>query len=186
MACRTRSSRTPRAATWRSTISARWCAYSRSCCASAGSFPAGRVAKDLLERLEPSNRFVMRQIEVQGGDRDEAALHGLEVGAGTRMPVRRIAPDPVVLPPPRVEPLDDALGVDALAELRHADAGEVADGEVHIENDLRVAVAGQDPRRQLGPERGAAVEREMLADERGEGDGGDVEQRSLEGRRNRA
>src|ERR1700682_2496961 len=88
MACSTRSSRTPRAATWRSTIRARWCAYSRSCCARA-LLPAERVDKDLCERLEPRNRVVMREIEVKRRDGDEAVLDGVEVGAFARMPDRR-------------------------------------------------------------------------------------------------
>src|SRR5436305_3403312 len=177
MAWRTRSSFTPRLATWRSTMSARWCAYSRSCCAVAASFPAGRVAKELLERFEPLDRFMVGEVEVQRGDGDEAALHGLEVRSFARMPERRLAADPVVLASARIEALDDALGVDTLAELRHPHAGEVADGEVDVEDDLRIAVAVEDPLRQRRPERRATVERHVLPDEGREGDGGDVEQR---------
>src|SRR5437763_16304989 len=68
MACSTRSSRMPRAATWRSTISSRRCAKSRS------SFLCD-VAKDLLERAEARDGLVMREIEVQRSDGDEVALH---------------------------------------------------------------------------------------------------------------
>src|SRR5258708_25361133 len=163
MAWRTRSSLTPRLATWRSTMSARWCAYSRSCCAVAASFPAERVAKELLERFEPLDRFVVGEVEVQRGDRHEAALHGLEVRTFARMPERRLAADPVVLAPAGIEALDDPFRGDALAQLRHPHAGEVAEGEVDVENDLRVAVAGEDPLRQRRPERRAAVERQVLA-----------------------
>src|SRR5438874_1520507 len=106
IACRIRGSVTPRAATCRSTISARWCAKS----ASFGDF-----AKKLLERLQSRNRIVVRQIEMQRRDRNVAVLDGLEVGAFAGMPRRWIAADPVVLPTARIEPLDDSLGIDTLS-----------------------------------------------------------------------
>src|SRR5687767_11885643 len=118
MACRIRSSLIPRAATCRSTIAARGGPSSRS-----GS--AGReVAKDLLERLEPCDRVVMGEIEVQRSDGDVSALHRFEVRSFTGMPYRRLSADPVVLPSPRIPPLDHSLGVDALAEPRDAHAVE--------------------------------------------------------------
>src|SRR6266550_632744 len=122
----------PRALTWRSTISSRRCANSRS------SFRGGG-AKDLLERLEAGDRLVVRQIEVQWGDGDVSVLHRLEVGPFARLPGRRAAADPVVLPSPRIEPLDQHFGVDPLAEARHAHALKGAGGEIDVEDDLRVA-----------------------------------------------
>src|SRR5215212_5039504 len=71
IACSSLASAIPRAATWRSTISARWWAKSRS--------SAFDVAKDLLERLEPRDRLVVRQVEVQRRDGDVAFVDRLEI-----------------------------------------------------------------------------------------------------------
>src|SRR3954447_21274356 len=73
IACRMRSSRMPRLATYSSTIFFLRCANSRS---SAGFAAAGRLsdAKELLERLEPRDRVVMGEVEVQRSDGDEAGL----------------------------------------------------------------------------------------------------------------
>src|ERR1051325_11894957 len=87
-----------------------------------------KSGKELLERLEPRDRRVVGEVEVQRRDGDAAALHGLEVGAGVFAPRRRPAADPVVGPPARIQPLDDSLGVDALAELRQLHAAKLADG----------------------------------------------------------
>src|SRR6266700_1841644 len=122
----------PRAATWRSTISSRKCAKSRS------SFLCD-VAKNLLERPEKRNGVVVRQVEMQRRDGDEATLHRLEVSPFARMPGRLAGADPVVLPAARIEPLHQRLGVDALAEPRHTHALERLGGEVDVEDDLRVA-----------------------------------------------
>src|ERR1700741_402536 len=122
MACSTRSSFTPRAAMWRSTISARWCASPRSC----SSF-RGVVAKHVLERLEPVARFVRRGTEMQRGKGAVAVLHGVEVGALAGMPDGRLAADPVVLPAAGVEPLDHAFRVCALAERRDLHTAKFAE-----------------------------------------------------------
>src|SRR4051812_36552729 len=100
MACSTRSSFTPRAATCRSTIKVRWCANSRSW----SSF-RGEVAKRLLEGLEARDGLMMRQVEMQRRDRDEAALDGVEIRSFSRMPHGRLAADPVVAPAARIFPL---------------------------------------------------------------------------------
>ena len=75
------------------------------------------MAKGLLEWLEPGERLVMGQVEVQRGDGDVAGLDGLEIGVFTGMPARRLAADPVVLASAGIEPLDDPFRIDALAEL---------------------------------------------------------------------
>src|SRR5438874_8649745 len=166
MAWSTRSSRMPRFL-MASTMPARRCVKS---------------GKQLLERPQPRDRLMVRQVEVQRRDGDVAVLHGLEVGPLlVNAPRRWAAADPVVRPPPRVEPLDDSLGVDALAELRDLHAAKRADGEVDVEDDLRVALLAEEVADQARGQVRAAVEGEVLADERGEGDGGDVQQRSLEG-----
>src|SRR5437588_2496493 len=126
IACSTRGSLTPRAATWRSTISSRRCAKSRS------SFLCD-VAKDLLERPQKRDRVVMRQVEVQRRDGDEVVLHRLEVGALAGMPRRLARADPVVLSPPRIQSLHERLGVDALAEPRDLHPFERAGGKVDVE-----------------------------------------------------
>src|SRR3954468_15302688 len=97
MAWSTRSSRTPRFRT-SSTMRARRCV---------------RSGKQLLERPQPRDRLMVREVEVQRRDGDVAVLHGLEVCALVVVPRRRTAADPVVRPPARIEPLDHALGVDA-------------------------------------------------------------------------
>src|SRR4029078_7761572 len=139
-----------------------------------------KSGKELLERLEPRDRRVVGEVEVQRRNRHAAVLDGLEVRAGVFAPRRRPAADSVVGAPARVQPLDDSLGVDALAELRHLDAAKLADGEVDVEDDLRLALLRQLMPDEARGELRAAVEGEVLADERGEGDGGDVEQRPLE------
>src|SRR5207248_10924562 len=125
MACSTRSSRIPRCCT-PSTMRARRC--EKSAC------------KELLERLEPRDRLVMGEVEMQRRDGDAAVLHGLEVGPLVVGPRWRAAADPVVRPAARIEPLDDPLGVDALSELRDLHAAELADRKVHVEDDLRIAL----------------------------------------------
>src|ERR1043165_163902 len=139
-----------------------------------------KSGKELLERLEPRDRRVVGEVEVQRGDGDAAALHGLEVGAGVVAPRRRPAADPVIRPPTRIQSLDDPLGVDALAERRDLHAAKLPDGEVDVEDDLRVALLREEMPHEARGELRAAVEGEVLSDERGEGDGGDVEQRSFE------
>src|SRR6185503_13304069 len=172
----------PREATWRSTISARWCASSRS----LSSFRGGELAKDLLERLEPCDRFVVGEIEVERRDGDESALDCFEVRSFAGMPDRRFSADPVVLSSPGVFPFDDSLGVDAFAEPRDPHAVEFGDREIHVQDDAGIAVLLQRDAGQLAGEGRAAVEREVLADERGEGDRRDVQERPLEGGRDRA
>src|SRR5438876_2236388 len=132
----------PRALTWRSTISSRRCVNWRS------SFRGGG-AKDLLERLETGDRLVMGQIEVQRSDGDVSVLHRFEVGPFARLPGRRAAADPVVLPPPRIEPLDQRFGVDALAKMGHPHALKGGGGKIHVEDDLRVARLLEEPADQL-------------------------------------
>src|ERR1051326_3722473 len=173
IAARTRSSLIPRAATCRSTISARRCASSRS-----SAFCDG--GKKLLERLWPLKRFVMRQIEMQRRDRDVSVFHRFEVRPRSRMPRRLATTDPVGSPSPRIRPLDHALGVDPSSELRDFQSLESADRKVDVEDDLRIAVAFEHSLRQRGRELGAAIDREVLADERGERDRWDVEQRAFE------
>src|SRR5688500_3900006 len=123
-------------------MSARRCASSRSCATESSRFRD--VAKNLLERLEPRHGLVMCQVEMQRRDRDEAVLHGFEVGSFARLPGGLLAADPVVLASARVEALDDTFGIDPLSEARHADSGEGAGGEVDVENDVRIAVAFED------------------------------------------
>src|SRR5213080_4320524 len=98
MAWSTRSSRMPRFLTASTMPARRWV----------------KSGKQLLERPQPRDRLMVGQVEVQRGDGDVAVLHGLEVGPLVVAPRRRAAADPVVRPPPRIEPLDDSLGVDAL------------------------------------------------------------------------
>src|SRR5947199_9042438 len=154
MACSTRSSRMPRCFTPSTMRARRWV---KSAC------------KKLLERLEPRDRLVVGEVEVQRRDGDAAVLHGLEVGALVVVPRRRAAADPVVGPPPRVEAFDDPLGVDALSELRDLHAAELADWEVHVEDDLRIALLREQMADEARRELGAAVEGDVLADERGAG-----------------
>src|ERR1700730_3469352 len=180
MACRTRSSRMPRAATWRSTISARRCANSRSRAARSSFFC--NVTKHLLERLQARYGLVVREVEMERGDGDVAVFHGLEVGPFAGMPGRFAAADPVVLPAARIEPLDQTFRVDALPQPGHADAEKGAGREVHVQDDLGIARLIEEPADQLGGERRTGVEREVLAHPRGECDGGNVKQRALEGR----
>src|SRR5256885_17145785 len=66
IACSTRSSRTPRAAT-------SFTIFARRCARAASSF-RGAAGKEFLERLEPRNRLVMGQIEMERRDRDVAVL----------------------------------------------------------------------------------------------------------------
>src|ERR1700680_85296 len=101
------------------------------------------------------------------------------------MPGRFAAADPVIRAAPGILPLQDVPGVDAVAEPRDANAAEL-DREVDVQDDVRIAMFGQSPADELLREDGAAVEGEVLPDERGEGDGGDVEERSFEGGRDRA
>src|SRR5215210_2518940 len=97
----------------RSTISARWCASSRSC----SSF-RDVVAKQFLERLQAGNRLVMSEIEMERRDCDVSVLDRIEVRSLGFVPLRRLPADPVVLPPSRIAALDDTLGVDAPAQRR--------------------------------------------------------------------
>src|SRR5216684_2445183 len=162
MAWRTRGSVMPRAATWRSTMSARRCANSRSFAADS---PFCEMAKTLLERLETGDGLVMGHVEMERRDGNVAEVHGLEIGPLSRLPDRGLAADPVVLPSPWVDPFDDALAVGPLAELRDPHAGEGPDREVDVEDDVRIARMLERPAGQLQREGGAAVEREVLADQ---------------------
>src|SRR5258706_988203 len=137
IACRIRSSLMPLSATWRCTMAARRCAKS-GCCGL--SFRV--VAKDLLERFEPWNRFVVSQVEMEGSDGDAAFLHRFEVRPFAGMPGRLAAANPVVRPSARIFPLEDVAGVDAIAQPRHAHPAEF-DREVDVENDVRVAMLGE-------------------------------------------
>src|SRR5713226_7162963 len=139
----------PRVAMCRSPISARWCARSAS---------FGDLSKELLERFQARNGIVMRQVEVQGCDGDVSILHRLEIRSFAGMPRRRIAADPVVLSPSRIEALDDALGINALAEPRHAHALKFGHRKIHIQNDPRIARSMQNVLRQLSAEFRAAIE----------------------------
>src|SRR5947209_6486731 len=179
IAPRTRWSLIPRAATWRSTINARRCASSRS-----SAFCDG--GKQLLERFEPLDRCVVRQIEMKRRDGDASFFDGFEVGAGAGMPRRFAAADPVVRSSARIHPLDDSFGVNAASELGHFHAVECADGKVHVEDDVRIAIAFEDALRQRCGEFGATIEREVFTDERRERDRWNVEKRSFECRGDRA
>src|SRR5688500_924542 len=107
---------------WRSTISARWCANSRSWPGVSSCFCG--VAKQLLEFPQARDGLMMSEIEMQWRDRDIAVLNGLEVGPFTGMPGRLFAADPVILSSARIQPLDHSLGVDTLAKFRHANTIE--------------------------------------------------------------
>src|ERR1700751_4910997 len=161
----------PRAATCRSTISPRRCAYSRS---------LGDVAKELLERLESRDRVVMGEIEVQRRDGHESVLHRFEVRSLPRLPRRLLAADPVVLPPARVEALDHSFRIDAFSETRDSHSSKLSDRKVDVEDDAGVSRLLEQMLGELGGKFGAAVERHVLADERRERDRGDVEQRAFE------
>src|SRR6185503_18105011 len=113
----------------RSTMSARWCASPRS----SSSF-RGVVAKHFLEGLEPGDRFVVGEVEMQRRDGDVAVLYGVEVRSLSGMPHGRLAADPVVLASSGVESLDDPFGVGALAERRDPHAAKLAEREVDVEN----------------------------------------------------
>src|SRR5258708_39154298 len=102
MAWRTRGSVMPRAATWRSTMTERRCANSRSL-AAISLFC--EVAKALLERLETGDRRVVSQVQMQGRDGDAAGAHGLEIGAFAGLPDGRFTADPIVLSSARIESL---------------------------------------------------------------------------------
>src|SRR2546430_3744685 len=128
----------------------------------------------------------MRQIEMQRRDRNVTILDGFEVGSFAGMPCRWIAADPVVLPAPRIEPLDDSLGIDALSEPRDFYALKISDRKIHIENDLRIARALEYVPREPCREFCASRERKILADECRKRDRGNVEQGPFEGRRDRA
>src|SRR5437762_12028426 len=151
IALRIRSSLMPRAATCRSTISARRCASSRS------SF-LGDGVKDLLERFEPRDRCVMGEIEMERRDRNASGLNRFEVGLGFSVPRRCAAADPVVRPAARIEPLDDSLGVDAATEFANANAFELADRKVDVEDDARIAIAFEYALRQRRGEFRATIE----------------------------
>src|SRR4051812_2008990 len=170
MACRIRSSLMPLSATYRCTMAARKCAKS-GCRALAFVV----VTKDLLERFEPRDRFVVREVEVQRGDGDATLFHRFEVGPFAGMPGGLAAADPVVGPAARIFALEDVAGVDAIAEPRHAHVGEF-DREVDVEDDVRIAMPCQRPADEFFREDGTAIEGEILADERGEGDRWNVEQ----------
>src|SRR5258708_5594489 len=120
----------------------------------------------------------MGEVEVQRGDGDASILHRFEVRPLGRMPGRLAAADPVVRSPAWVLPLDDSLGVNARAESGHTHAGE-RDREVDVQDDVRIAMRNERPSDELLRNLGATLKRESFADERGECDGRDAEQRTL-------
>src|SRR5687768_4382974 len=131
MACRMRGSVMPRPATWRSTMSALWCANPRSC----SSFRGGKVAKRFLERLQTGDGCVMGEVQVQRRDGDEARLDRFEVRPFSGMPGGRFSADPVVAAAPGIFPLDDPFRIDPLSELGDLHARKLADREVHVQHD---------------------------------------------------
>src|SRR4051794_10343685 len=139
MACRIRSSLIPRPATYSCTMRARRCVKS-----GCGALSLRCVAKELLERFQTRNRFVVREVEVQRRDGDAAFLDRLEVGVLARTPRRFAAADPVVRAAARIAALEDVAGIDAIAEARHADAVEL-DREVDVEDDVRIAMMVECP-----------------------------------------
>src|SRR3954471_20466058 len=143
MACRIRSSLIPRPATYSCTMRARRCAKS-----GCGELSFRCVAKELLERFETRDRFVMGEVEVQRRNGDAAFLDRFEVGVLAGAPGRFAAADPVVRPAARIAPFEDVAGIDTIAESRHADAAEL-DREVDVENDVRIAMMFERPSDQL-------------------------------------
>src|SRR5450432_899058 len=115
-----RGSVIPRPATYRSTMSARRWAWSRS---SFASVLRRCIGEDILELLHRLDGFVMGQIEMERRDGHEAGFHGSEVGSRIRLPDRRLTTDPEVLSPTRVEPFDDSFDVGSLSESGHPDSG---------------------------------------------------------------
>src|SRR3954454_24169078 len=160
IACRIRASLIPRPATYSCTMRARRCAKS-----GCGALSLRCVAKELLERFETRNRFVVREVEVQRRDGDAAFLDRFEVGVLAGTPGRFAAADPLVRPAARIAALEDVAGINPIAEPRHADAAEL-DREVDVENDVRIAVMIERPADQCLRKFGAAIERKAFADER--------------------
>src|SRR3954471_6824645 len=157
IACRIRSSLIPRPATYSCTMRARRCAKS-----GCGALSLRCVAKELLERFQARDRFVVREVEVQRRDGDAAFLDRFEVGVLARTPGRFAAADPVVRPAARIAALENVAGVDAIAEARHAYAAEL-DRKVDVENDVRIAMMLERPADQTLRKRGAAIERKTFA-----------------------
>src|SRR6478672_5020785 len=122
-----------------------------------GALSLRGVAKEILERFEPRNRFVMGEVEVQRRDGDAAFFDGLEVGVLAGTPRRLSAADPVVSPAARIGAFEDVAGIDAIAESRDANAAEL-DGEVDVEDDVRIAMMVERPSDQLLGKLGAAFE----------------------------
>src|SRR4051794_32147575 len=174
IACRIRASLIPRPATYSCTMRARKCAKS-----GCGALSLRCVAKELLERFETRDRFVMGEVEVQRRDGDAAFLDRFEVGVLAGTPGRFAAADPVVRPAARIAPFEDVAGVDTIAEPRNPNAAEL-DGEVDVENDVRIAMMFERPSDQLLGKFGAAIEGKSFADERRERDRRHIEQRSFE------
>src|SRR5262245_34634682 len=75
---------------------------------------------DLLEQA------VMREVDLDGRDRDKAVGHGVQVGAGLAGTAGRPAADPVVVAPKRILARDQLVAVLALAEARDLDAANGA------------------------------------------------------------
>src|SRR5882672_2408196 len=131
---------------------------SRRCAKSGcGGLSLRCVAKEILERLETRNRFVMGEVEMQRRDGDAAFLDRFEVGVLAGAPGRLAAADPVVGPAARIGALEDVAGIDAIAEADDADAVEF-DGKVDVEDDVRIAMVFERPSDQLLSEIGAAIE----------------------------
>ena len=97
------------------------------------------------------------EVEVQRRDGDAAFLDRLEVGVLAGAPRRFAAADPVVGPAARIGAFEDVAGIDAVAEADDADAVEF-DGEVDVEDDVRIAMVLERPSDQLLSKLGAAIE----------------------------
>src|SRR5215467_12068823 len=92
----------------------------------AAGRPAG-LAQELgveaaLPIAELHHRAMIREVEVERRQRDEAVVHRAHVGALEIVPAGFAAAEPVVRPTARIGLLDDLLLVHAVAEPGHADA----------------------------------------------------------------
>src|SRR5687767_2225000 len=163
IAARTRGSVIPRGIRCLSTMSRRRWAKSPE---SRVSPLCGNVPKPLLENPQPRDRLVMSQIEVQWGDGDESFSDRGKVRSLTGLsPDWRFSSDPEVLLASRIEPLNYPFGVNPFSEVCHANALELFDRKVHVQHDAGILSFLQHDGSEARGEFGAAVEREVLADQ---------------------
>src|SRR2546422_8221012 len=103
---------------------------------------------------------------MQRGDRDEAIAERREVALRVILPVGRLRADPVVGAPLRVDPLDDAAGIDPPALVGDAHATWRATRYVDVEQRVRRHASLQDLSRQDAREapRRAEVDGRVRAD----------------------